>query len=649
MLIEGVLPFKGVPINIARRGILEYSPIGLLRGSVSLVNSLRSMQNASRVGDVNYADFEEELSKAFDLMGSGITGSALVVLGALLHAAGMLFVPDDDDTEEKIKKAMGIQDYALTIPNTDTNITIDWTAPSALPLFFGAELSAAAERISELTAEDVNVWDYINAIFTSAEKTVQPLFELSMLSGVQTLLETIQESDNSYTEDGQSAIVSGLENIVISFASQMFPTLGGQIVRITREDAPGTFYDRNSHLSKVLQKAIQKMFNKTPLLAGAADAVKDSFAYDYTPVKAVTDFFDKNTDIAYHGSWGQKESATGILGTLTKVFNNTLNPSYVSTYKEEPVDQEILRLYQSLGDDKTSELTYLGWTGSTFSTGEGEDKTEYKLTYDEWAQYQEYYGSKVLNAFSAYIKTSGYQGMSDEDKAKALATMQNYYLEEARVKFIDGYTPDENLYNQVNEQKANGMTVADYVTARTVTGKNDVTKDFVDTLKASGVTVAEYASTKETLTERGYSSASETVSSYDILANKDEYGLDDTAAENVASINYSSLKTVLASGDFKGSTRLDIYKNAIADGVTTEMIANARQYLNDNNLTHSKVNIDAAAEAVAPEHKYWLRYVLDPTAKWSAGVSSSSKSSSSKSSSSKKSSKKKTIDYASLT
>jgi hypothetical protein len=113
-LEEALVPFKKTPANILKQA-LEYSP----------ANVINMVENAIQKDP---ALFIENLSKS-------VTGSGIMVLGAILAAKGLLRAKGDEK-EADLDKLTGEQDFSLNLGNN--SFTLDWAAPAALPLFVGA-------------------------------------------------------------------------------------------------------------------------------------------------------------------------------------------------------------------------------------------------------------------------------------------------------------------------------------------------------------------------------------------------------------------------------------------------------------------------------------------------------------------------------
>ena len=291
-LLEGFVPFTKTPVNIVKRGI-EYSPVGLVHGTVNLVRSVRG-------GDVDAA-------AAIDRMAAGLTGSGLLALGAWLASLGMVSGgPGEDDREEKYKGMLGGQDYALDLG--DSTYTIDWLAPEALPFFTGVEL------YKEMQSKDgITLADTMGLISAMSD----PIVELSMLSSMNNTFESLK-----YTQGDALSAVAG--NLITSYLGQGVPTVGGKIARTLDETSRQTYYDPNkTGIIKSADVFRQKVQTKIP---GAANALPE------------------RVDL-----WGRTEKNTG--GNIAgRFFYNMLSPGYAEPKNVTKVDEELLRLAEATSD-----------------------------------------------------------------------------------------------------------------------------------------------------------------------------------------------------------------------------------------------------------------------------------------------------------
>lgn len=288
-LVEGVLPFKKTPANIAVRAV-EYSPVGLAK---SLTYDLAQVRRGKKTA-----------AEAIDNISSGLVGTGLTALGVLMAAQGLVSGGGTgDDKQDDFNDLQGGQDYALNIG--DYSFTLDWLAPEALPFFIGVELfNNIADRE---TGEDVRPFD---AAMDALGRIADPMLEMSMLQSLNDLVDNVKYSDNGFA--------SLAVNALTSYLGQFLPTIGGQIERTFLEDTrQSTYIDRDSPIPDAVQILLGNWANKIPGI----------------------DFQQRD----YVDAWGRTES-TGE-NVLIRALNNFLNPAYVSRRQSGELEAELQRLY----------------------------------------------------------------------------------------------------------------------------------------------------------------------------------------------------------------------------------------------------------------------------------------------------------------
>lgn len=288
-LVEGVLPFKKTPANIAVRAV-EYSPVGLAK---SLTYDLAQVRRGNKTA-----------AEAIDNISSGLVGTGLTALGVLMAAQGLVSGGGTgDDKQDDFNDLQGGQDYALNIG--DYSFTLDWLAPEALPFFIGVELfNNIADRE---TGEDVRPFD---AAMDALGRIEDPMLEMSMLQSLNDLVDNVKYSDNGFA--------SLAVNALTSYLGQFLPTIGGQIERTFLEDTrQSTYIDRDSPIPNAVQILLGNWANKIPGI----------------------DFQQRD----YVDAWGRTES-TGE-NVLIRALNNFLNPAYVSRRQSGELEAELQRLY----------------------------------------------------------------------------------------------------------------------------------------------------------------------------------------------------------------------------------------------------------------------------------------------------------------
>jgi hypothetical protein len=342
-------------------------------------------------------------SDMIDHISSGLTGTALLGLGVLLASQGVISGGSSgDDKQDNFKKLQGQQDYALSLG--DKNYTLDWLAPEALPLFVGVEIYNSAANNGDLQAKD---------LYKAFTRVAQPVVEMSMLSGVNDMIDNVSYAESS---DKLWAIAA---SAATSYLSQYIPTIGGQVERTIEDTRQTTFTDRNSAIPPDIQYAIGKAANKIP-------------GVDYDQIN-------------YIDAWGRKTN-TGSTGE--KAVNNFFNPAYVSKNNTTALDTELQRLYDA---GQTNVLPERAATSTKVND-------EY-LTGDEYEQYQTTKGQTSYDILRKAVSTFDYKNMTDEQKAKAVAGAYEYstYKANRQIAAQRGETSKDSEWDKYADAEKNGV------------------------------------------------------------------------------------------------------------------------------------------------------------------------------------------------
>lgn len=430
---EAVLPFKRTPANILVRGF-EYSPFGLAKG---LTYDLYQVKQGNMTG-----------AQAIDNIASGLTGSALMALGGLLAAAGVVTGgAGDDEKQAQFNELTGGQTYALNLPGGGS-VTLDWLAPEALPFFMGVQ---AMQSFGEegLTA------DTIVSAFSSIS---EPMLEMSMLQSLNDLIDSVSYSDMKIPGLVGSALVS--------YLTQAIPTLGGQIERSSEETRMSTYTDKNLPLPTDVQYALGRASSRIP-------------GWDYQ-------------QIPYIDAWGRTESS-GPLPLRT--FNNFINPAYTSQENVTALDEEIQRLYDDTGDnavipDRAPRYLTVG--------GERVD-----LTADQYVQYSTERGQTAFELGSDLIENDIFSGLTNQQKVDALDKVYTYADAMAKANVSD-YEPEDWM----KEVDASGVDPVTAILYRMSEADTDTKRKML--MDDDSLTASEKAALEEIITgkeaTRDYSS-----------------------------------------------------------------------------------------------------------------------------------------------
>ena len=343
-----------------------------------------------------------EASEMIDHLASGLTGTGLMALGGLLASLGVLSGGSSgDDKKDNFDKLQGQQQYALTVG--DKNYTLDWLAPEALPLFCGVEL------FNSFIDNGAQAKDF----YASMTRLASPIVEMSMLSGVNDMIDNVSYAESS---DKLWAIAA---SAATSYLSQYIPTIGGQAERTIEDTRQTTFTDRNSAIPSDIQYAIGKAANKIP-------------GVDYNQIN-------------YIDAWGRKTN-TGSTGE--KAVNNFFNPAYVSQNNTTALDTELQRLYDA---GQTNVLPQRAATSVKVND-------EY-LTGDEYEQYQTTKGQTSYDILRKAVSTFDYKNMTDEQKAKAVAGAYEYstYKANRQIAAQRGETSKDSEWDKYADAEKNGV------------------------------------------------------------------------------------------------------------------------------------------------------------------------------------------------
>lgn len=282
--LEGIIPFKKTPANILRSGV-EYSPLGAIdsimkTGKLIYENTGKRKQNLADTykkkswwrGD----ESEVERTLASDVIDSwskALTGSGLAYLGYYLMSKGIL---NSSEEGEKYQDDLeGIQNYSITI--NGKTYTIDWAAPAVMPLLLGAEIKKIFDRHA---IPDEKWYGSADEIVGSINALLDPIFETSMLQGIQNVMESVA-SEFRYNDDNSAALGGVLgsmaTNALTGYATQALPTVLGQVARTVDPTRRTTDTATQSNFLRGVEKQGRKLMNKFPGLSFLNPAYRDAY------------------------------------------------------------------------------------------------------------------------------------------------------------------------------------------------------------------------------------------------------------------------------------------------------------------------------------------------------------------------------------
>lgn len=366
--INGIIPFKRTPINILKQSI-NYSPLGF--GKVAMKAAQYRQGNATG-------------NDIVDTLASSLTGTALSMVGAWMYLSGALTLGLGDDKDDEFAKLQGVQKYSLRIG--DKYFSIDWLAPSAVPVFLGAELARFIFENTDGTPDE---------LWSALKRTVTPVLEMSMLQGIQNTLDSL-----SYGQKGEK-IQDALASIFESYLSQAIPTFFGKVNNILNDTQKMGYADKNSPIPTTVQKFLQKIAKKVP----------------YFGKYSLTDYLDR---------WGREVSTGNV---LERIAENFVFPGYISEENTSDMEKELQRLYDSTGKKKI--LPGANDRSTTIKTADGSH--EIQFTADEYRAFNMARKGMAYNALTELTDSDYYKSLDDEEKVKAINFVWDATLDIAKV------------------------------------------------------------------------------------------------------------------------------------------------------------------------------------------------------------------------
>ena len=350
-LLSFYTPFTRVPLNISKR-MAQYTPLGFGIGLGRYLIRHASGKNFDQLAFVN------DMSRAF-------TGSALLAAGVLLGMAGHIKLGSGEEDKDKVYDmvtARGDQ-YTPYVNMFGKNISLAALAPSVSPLIMGAKLSELASGNED--AKDVLV--------EAAVASVDQIFDASFMSGLKDIF-------GGYGSITESLVTVGTSNAI----SQTIPSLFKQMV--TSFDPYVRDTKDKSTLQEILNKALIQYLPGLRQTLGAK--------VDITGEKVMNSKYSDNPALS--------------------LLNNLLNPFTMTNVKDDPVSNELMRLYEATGQTDVLPGDRLRGRAETVNgvigTIKGKDKQAYR----------EMYGQTWHAAVEDLINSDAYAAMDDEGKRLAV-------------------------------------------------------------------------------------------------------------------------------------------------------------------------------------------------------------------------------------
>ena len=338
-----ILPFAQTPANIADK-LLDYSPVGLAR-AIKQLGTETDIRTHTASSEFNQKLFVDRVSRS-------LTGTGILALGMAMAAKGLITREPEDEATRSLTRQAGANAYAIKIG--DTYHTINWSEPAGSLLIIGATLQS---MFSADSAKDV-----LSIAWDAASGGVNAFFNNSFLSSFADLLSSDTPADAIF-----DSLLSGSSRIV---ASQV-----GAVARATDK------YERDTYDPNVLKRQVNYIISRVPGLRQTL------------PIKVGTD--------------GQYQLASAGNSLGERILNTMFIPGYATRETDDPVNQELYRLYNEGYDEQVLPSANYKING-------------HKLTGEERREYQTIIGQISHSLAAQVINTKEYQQATDAEKAAML-------------------------------------------------------------------------------------------------------------------------------------------------------------------------------------------------------------------------------------
>ena len=401
--VDAVVPFRKTPINVLARAV-EYSPVGL---ATTLALDGKAVKN----GDITANEMIDHIS-------SGLTGSGIYALGIVLALKGVLTGSEDEDKNEKeFAKLQGEQAYALKIG--DGSYTLDWLAPTAIPLFLGAE---TVRVLKKEYGEDKKWGEVAWGIIKNLDKIANPMLEMSMLQNLDSFL------GSNYGSEGNA--ISGLaQDLLASYVLQAVPSLLSQVAQTVDGTRRNAYYvDKTDKIPDEWQIPLQRAMQKIPGLS-----------------QKLPEYVD---------AWGRTQEQSDNLGV--RVLENFLSPGYYKKKTVTEADEVLKQLYAETGESVFP---------TSFPKNFTVNKVDKNLSSKEYVEASKAAGKTKYDMLSQLVKNGEFKNLPAEQQVKVVKDVYSFGNVKGKQEVSD-YVPTEKWYSNLEKAKEEGASPESFLLAK---------------------------------------------------------------------------------------------------------------------------------------------------------------------------------------
>lgn len=453
---QAAVPFVQAPGNIAAR-MVDYSPIRGTKGVIDIISGARK-------GD------QELIRKGIEEFSKGATGTGMVVLGMKLKQAGIITGNYSEDKDQKnFEKQNGFRPWALHVKNK--YFTFDWMEPFAQNLMVGVLIQ---EAIDNSDKEDKSIMAQIGSTALEGTKAaINSWFDESPLQSMKDLFKT---DYNGKVDIAQNLIDVGAGN----FAGGFVPATVNAIAK-TEDTTQRNYYDPSSLTKSYLNQQATKIPGLSEKLPAKYDTWGNEIKYADNKAEAFAQRF--------------------------------LIPGDYGTEKDDPINDEVNRLFESTSDAGVFPLTAANKVGDT------------TLNNKQVSEYQKDMGERSRAVVEAIVDSDLYQNVDDATKAEMLK--QIYGMSKA--------VTERDLFDKVVSNSSSYKKIIAAYDEGGVQGVADFLKETY-ALSSNGL-----ATTNKTAQEAYAQGGQEALNAYTGVSAEDRRASQEVTAQEIPGLDYNQI------------------------------------------------------------------------------------------------------------
>ena len=479
------LPFAVAPANIVAQSA-NYSPLGLANG----IRGIAQTFYEAKKGTLS----PEKQAQSVRNVGRGITGSAALAGFCALAFAGLISVSDSDDKDKQaLERSQGKTGTQWNLSATlrwlngenpewkdgDMLLSVGFLEPINAIMAAGALMADAYQQDGTISLKDV--------VESSASATFQAVLDLPAMSSISSMIDayTYAEGENTAEKAFDAAISYG--------GSQVSSFLIPNVVKGIATGLDDTVRNQYSGDTS-MQNAFDSVIAGIPGLRKELPASLDNF--------------------------GREKTNTG--NTLWNMLNSNLLPGQLQTYKQNAVEKELERLWNTT---QSSEIYPEKSAPSTIKY----DGNTYELDSDQRDTYQKIRGQTALQIMEGMIDTKDYQNASDKEKTELLEEVIDFATDAAKQEVLQakGVKYENGLLKKADEAKQKfGISTEKYLIFALKYGSSALSGDRVKKAYDAGIQLEDYldysAQDKDYDQSGGVSQAEKIISIENSGLNQDE-------------------------------------------------------------------------------------------------------------------------------